>query len=185
MPIIKHLSAIPTWMFHMFPAGYKHNYQSYLLKVKNESPVRREEIMTRLAGAGIATRRGIMAIHQEPAYASAKTIINLSVTEECALSTMTIPLYPQMNKAEVNSVISEIKNVSTVRNTAMDKNNNGSLEMFPDNPYHPFCWVIGKPEIGKGTWIGPFTVIDAKRAVCLLVRVAISPVACISIRTIL
>ena len=91
------------------PAGYKHNYQSYLLKVKNESPVRREEIMTRLAGAGIATRRGIMAIHQEPAYASAKTIINLSVTEECALSTMTIPLYPQMNKAEVNSVISEIK----------------------------------------------------------------------------
>lgn len=50
----------------------------------------------------------------------------------------------------------------------MDKNNNGSLEMFPDNPYHPFCWVIGKPEIGKGTWIGPFTVIDAKRASLLI-----------------
>lgn len=31
---------------------------------------------------------------------------------------------------------------------------------FPDNPYHPMCWIIGEPSIGKGTWIGPFTVID-------------------------
>jgi acetyltransferase-like isoleucine patch superfamily enzyme len=22
------------------------------------------------------------------------------------------------------------------------------------------CWIIGEPVIGKGTWIGPFTVID-------------------------
>ena len=91
------------------PAGCKHTYQSYLLRVKKESPIRREEIMAKLAQAGIATRRGIMAIHQEPAYASAKNIINLPVTEECTLSTMTIPLYPQMNKAEVSYVISEIK----------------------------------------------------------------------------
>lgn len=31
---------------------------------------------------------------------------------------------------------------------------------FPENPYHPLCWVIGEPTIGKGTWIGPFTIID-------------------------
>ncbi|GAB3804777.1 hypothetical protein GCM10028798_25670 [Humibacter antri] len=31
---------------------------------------------------------------------------------------------------------------------------------FPENPYHPFCWIIGDPQIGEGTWIGPFTVID-------------------------
>lgn len=46
----------------------------------------------------------------------------------------------------------------------MKKINNDLLKVFPKNPYHPFCWIIGKPEIGKGTWIGPFTVIDAKRA---------------------
>jgi len=46
----------------------------------------------------------------------------------------------------------------------MKKTNNDLLQVFPDNPYHSFCWIIGKPEIGKGTWIGPFTVIDAKRA---------------------
>jgi acetyltransferase-like isoleucine patch superfamily enzyme len=31
---------------------------------------------------------------------------------------------------------------------------------LPDNPYNPHAWVIGEPEIGVGTWIGAFTVID-------------------------
>jgi carbonic anhydrase/acetyltransferase-like protein (isoleucine patch superfamily) len=33
---------------------------------------------------------------------------------------------------------------------------------FPPNPYHPLTWVLGAPSIGSGTWIGPFTLIDAK-----------------------
>ncbi len=31
---------------------------------------------------------------------------------------------------------------------------------LPPNPYNPFCWVAGTPEIGEGTWIGAFTLID-------------------------
>lgn len=31
---------------------------------------------------------------------------------------------------------------------------------LPPNPYNPHAWVIGEPEIGAGTWIGAFTVID-------------------------
>lgn len=31
---------------------------------------------------------------------------------------------------------------------------------LPDNPYHPLAWIVGTPEIGAGTWIGAFTVID-------------------------
>ena len=31
---------------------------------------------------------------------------------------------------------------------------------LPPNPYHEQAWVIGEPEIGAGTWIGAFTVID-------------------------
>ena len=46
----------------------------------------------------------------------------------------------------------------------MKKNKDDLLQVFPDNPYHPFCWILGKPEIGKGTWIGAFTIIDAKHA---------------------
>lgn len=31
---------------------------------------------------------------------------------------------------------------------------------LPPNPYNPFCWIAGNPEIGEGTWIGAFTLID-------------------------
>src|SRR5436853_335325 len=31
---------------------------------------------------------------------------------------------------------------------------------FNANPYNPHAWIIGTPEIGEGTWIGAFTVID-------------------------
>lgn len=31
---------------------------------------------------------------------------------------------------------------------------------LPPNPYNPHAWIVGEPEIGKGTWIGAFTVID-------------------------
>ncbi|MAG08699.1 acetyltransferase [Candidatus Woesearchaeota archaeon] len=35
---------------------------------------------------------------------------------------------------------------------------------IPKNKYNPHSWILGKPEIGKGTWIGAFTLIDAKYA---------------------
>jgi acetyltransferase-like isoleucine patch superfamily enzyme len=31
----------------------------------------------------------------------------------------------------------------------------------PANRYNPHCWITGSPEIGEGTWIGAFTLIDA------------------------
>jgi acetyltransferase-like isoleucine patch superfamily enzyme len=31
---------------------------------------------------------------------------------------------------------------------------------LPPNPYHPLALVVGEPEIGEGTWIGPFCVVD-------------------------
>jgi acetyltransferase-like isoleucine patch superfamily enzyme len=31
---------------------------------------------------------------------------------------------------------------------------------LPPNPYNPFCWIAGEPEIGAGCWIGAFTLID-------------------------
>ena len=31
---------------------------------------------------------------------------------------------------------------------------------LPSNPYNPHAWIAGTPEIGEGTWIGAFTLID-------------------------
>lgn len=35
---------------------------------------------------------------------------------------------------------------------------------IPPNKYNPHAWILGKPSIGEDTWIGPFTLIDAKYA---------------------
>jgi acetyltransferase-like isoleucine patch superfamily enzyme len=35
-----------------------------------------------------------------------------------------------------------------------------AAQPLPPNPYNPFCWITGTPEIGEGTWIGAFTLID-------------------------
>lgn len=31
---------------------------------------------------------------------------------------------------------------------------------LPANPYNPHAWLVGEPNIGPGTWIGAFTVVD-------------------------
>jgi len=35
---------------------------------------------------------------------------------------------------------------------------------IPPNKYNPHAWILGDPKIGEGTWIGAFTLIDAKHA---------------------
>lgn len=41
-------------------------------------------------------------------------------------------------------------------NPAMTSEEHG----IPPNRYNPHAWIINDPEIGEGTWIGAFTVID-------------------------
>jgi acetyltransferase-like isoleucine patch superfamily enzyme len=31
---------------------------------------------------------------------------------------------------------------------------------LPANPYNPHAWILGEPTIGKGCWIGAFTLLD-------------------------
>ncbi len=33
---------------------------------------------------------------------------------------------------------------------------------IPPNRFNPHCWITGQPEIGEGTWIGAFTLIDGQ-----------------------
>lgn len=36
----------------------------------------------------------------------------------------------------------------------------GGSARLPPNPWNEHAWVLGEPEVGDGTWIGAFTVID-------------------------
>ena len=49
-------------------------WQSYCVRVAPGAPVGRTELMRLLLADGIATRRGVMAIHREAAYVGAPPI---------------------------------------------------------------------------------------------------------------
>ncbi len=85
------------------PAGRRHTYQSYCVRLRNTRP--RAQIMAELADQGIATRRGVMAIHLEPYYRRRYPALSLPVTEEATAHTLLLPLFAGMTCAEQDMVV--------------------------------------------------------------------------------
>ena len=61
--------AIPHLEAPYDPPYAQRTWQSYCVRIAPGAPVGRTELMRRLLRDGIATRRGVMAIHEEAAYA--------------------------------------------------------------------------------------------------------------------
>lgn len=91
------------------PEGVKSNFQSYLLRFRSDAGRRRDEIMNVLKKKGVATRRGVMAIHLESSYRNRFGYKPLPETEKAARETITLPLYPQMTVEEQSYVVDCIK----------------------------------------------------------------------------
>jgi dTDP-4-amino-4,6-dideoxygalactose transaminase len=81
------------------------NFQSFWVELPPDFPVSRNELLQRLASAGISARRGIMAAHLEPAYAG-HPHPDLPVTERLTSSTLILPLFHQLTRDEQDQVIS-------------------------------------------------------------------------------
>lgn len=88
------------------PAGAEPNWQSYLLRV--HPPARRDLLMARLQERGIATRRGIMAIHREAPYRTLYPDLRLPETEAASDETMILPLFPTMTEEQQDLVIESV-----------------------------------------------------------------------------
>jgi len=91
------------------PAYARTNWQSFPVRVCPESPVSRDACMQRLLEAGIATRRGIMNAHREPAYYSnGVPAITLPNSEEAQDLAMLLPLFPDMSIEQVDQVVAAL-----------------------------------------------------------------------------
>lgn len=88
-------------------SGYKSNYQSFSIYLKNDCPISRNDLMKKLLDKGISTRRGIMTAHQESAYK--KTELSLPISEKLRDNSVIIPLYPGMSNSEITFCIKKIK----------------------------------------------------------------------------
>lgn len=100
---IKHIKVL------RIPDHIYHNYQSYWIELLDSSPVSRDTLMERLLEKGIATRRGIMAIHMEECYSNYR--VSLPETERITKNTVLLPIYPSMTGEEQGYVIQCINEV--------------------------------------------------------------------------
>ena len=81
-------------------------WQSYCVRVGGRAAIGRTELMRRLMADGVPTRRGVMAIHQEPAYAEASG--PLEHTEAASHEVLMLPLFPDLTDEQQDYVIERL-----------------------------------------------------------------------------
>ena len=87
-----------------FEPGYaKRTWQSYAVTLVPGAPVGRDELMRLLRADGVPTRRGVMAIHEEGAYAGVGA--DLPNTEAASRSSLMLPLFAGMTDAQQDHVV--------------------------------------------------------------------------------
>jgi perosamine synthetase len=84
------------------------NFQSYAVRLADDFPLSRLDLMEALLRRGIHTRRGVMTIHREPAYCAACVGLRLPVTEAASDRSLILPLYPQMTDADQDRVVTAL-----------------------------------------------------------------------------
>jgi perosamine synthetase len=95
------------------PAECRHNFQSYMVRLQNDAPVTRDQLMQELLDHGVSSRRGIMAIHRESPYRSEEWDHRLPVTNLVTDTTMVLPLFHEMTDEEQDYVMECIEEISS------------------------------------------------------------------------
>lgn len=82
-------------------------WQSYPIRLTAAAAVGQVELMRLLMMDGIVTRRGVMAIHLEPAYRGAAGG-GLPHTEAAAADSILLPLFPSLSRSDQDYVIDRL-----------------------------------------------------------------------------
>jgi len=98
----------PALAIPQVPANVRFNYQTYLLRLLRGARVGRDTLMQRLLEQEIATRRGVMAAHREPAYRRLKRRVPLPATDAADRTAIVLPLFHAMTPAEQDRVIEAV-----------------------------------------------------------------------------
>jgi perosamine synthetase len=99
------LATIPWLIVPTEPQNCRHNFQSYMVRLREDAPITRDELMQELLNRGVASRRGIMAIHREPPYRDKKWETLLPVTNLVTDTALVLPLFYEMTEEEQDYVI--------------------------------------------------------------------------------
>jgi perosamine synthetase len=89
------------------PEYAQRTWQSYAVHVSPQAPIGRNELMRQLLADGIATRRGVMGIHHEEAYAGSGAV--LPNTDLVSDETMMLPLFPGLTDEQQDYVVDRVR----------------------------------------------------------------------------
>jgi perosamine synthetase len=91
------------------PRRLRTNWQSYCVRLPEQADQR--AVMQHMLDAGIATRRGVMCAHREPAYAKTpwRAAGSLLHSEEAQDHGLILPLYAQMSEADQDRVVEALE----------------------------------------------------------------------------
>ena len=98
------LSRLPGVLMAGDPPYGTTNFQSFWLLLPAWYPLTRSDLLSAMITAGISPRRGIMAAHLEPAYASLGRP-RLPVTERLTNGSLILPLHHQLTEADQDRVV--------------------------------------------------------------------------------
>jgi perosamine synthetase len=100
------IAHIPSLEAPFEPDYAVRTWQSYCVRINARSPIGRTELMRRLLRDGIPTRRGVMTIHEEAAYAD--TSVSLPHSEAAARDVIILPLFPDMTEEQQDHVLERL-----------------------------------------------------------------------------
>jgi len=88
------------------PDYAERTWQSYAIRLTPDAPVDRNELMRLLLLDGIPTRRGVMAIHTEGAYAGVD--VDLPHTDAASAESLMLPLFAGLTDEQQDHVIARL-----------------------------------------------------------------------------
>ena len=89
------------------PTYAQHSYQSYVIRLRRNAPVSRDDVMRELIAAGVTCRRGIPPIHLEPVYLD-RGQVSLPITEAVAAGSIFVPMYASLTESDQARVIDAV-----------------------------------------------------------------------------
>jgi len=92
--------------------GCRCTYQSYVIKLPQKFAKYQHYIIQRLKkDYQIETQIGTYALHLEPSFANCDRIGSLGVSEELMKTTITLPLYPELEYSDIEYIANALKDV--------------------------------------------------------------------------
>jgi perosamine synthetase len=101
------MTEVPDVMPPSEPGWARSNWQSYCVRLPHGTDQRR--VMQYMLDHGVATRRGIMCIHREEAYADLPLRVPLPQSERAQDECIILPLFPQMTEEMVHETVRALK----------------------------------------------------------------------------